>query len=217
MTYTYSTLCDDIVANMEEDSAEFLVELPSIISRAQNYLQRRVDPINIIRYTTVSVSAATRTLDLPTDLLILRSVQVCATSGWNTILQQTNEYLTAYWPDYTSCAAVKYYAPKDNTQIFLAPTPINNETAILEYVPRVTVLSTASPTNWFSDFADAAFFSACMMYANLWTKNSAASQLWKASVDEELATLNNEGRRTRKADTVDRGAGTPENTISGQI
>ena len=31
MPYTYSTLANDIIANMEEDSAEFVSALPSII------------------------------------------------------------------------------------------------------------------------------------------------------------------------------------------
>lgn len=213
MTYTYSELSDDIVANMEEDSSEFLAEIPSIISRAQAYLQRRVDPINIIRYVTVTASAGSRTLDLPGELLVLRNVQVCISSGWSTILQQTNEYLTAYWPDYTSVGTVKYFAPKDNSQIFLAPTPAVAERAILEYIPRVTTLSTAAPSNWFSTYADAAFFAACMMYANLWTKNANAAAVWKGVVDEELASLNNEARRTRRSDASDRSGGPPENTI----
>ena len=143
MGYTYSTLVADVQANMEEDSAEFVSALPSIIERAQGYLQRRLDPINTFRFTEISVSASTRTLALPSDLLVLKSIQVCATGGWTTLLEQNNEFLTAYWPDYTSCAPTKYYAPKDNATIFLAPTPPTNSTALIEYIPQVTILSSA--------------------------------------------------------------------------
>ena len=62
MPYTYSTLISDIQANMEEDSAEFVSALPAIVERAQSHLQRRLDPVNIITFTEVSVSASTRTL-----------------------------------------------------------------------------------------------------------------------------------------------------------
>jgi hypothetical protein len=216
MGYTYSTLAADIQANMEEDSDEFVSALPSIIERAQGYLQRRLDPINTFRFTEISVSASNRSLMLPADLLVLKSIQVCATGGWTTLLEQNNEFLTAYWPDYTSCAPTKYYAPKDNASIFLAPTPPSNATALIEYIPRVTVLSSAAPSNYFSENADSAFFAAAMMYANAWTKNANAVAIWKGMADEELAVLNVEYARARRSDTSNRAQGSPENTIGGQ-
>jgi hypothetical protein len=215
MPYTYTTLTDDVIANMEEDSAEFVSALPSIIKRAQSHLQRRLDPVNIITFTEVSVSASVRTLTLPDNLLVLKSIQVCATGGWNNLLEQNNEYLTAYWPDYTSCAPTKYYAPKDNATIFLAPTPPSNTTALIEYIPRVTVLSSAFPTNYFATYTDTAFFAAAMLYANAWTKNAGAVAVWKGILDEELAVLNIESTRARRSDTVNRYNGSPENTIAG--
>lgn len=217
MAYTFSTLVDDIIANMEEDSDEFVSALPSIILRAQGYMQRRVDPVNIIRFTEVSVSASTRSLSLPSDLLVLKSVQVCTSDGWTPLLQQTNEFLTAYWPDYTSCTTPKYFAPKDNSAIYLAPTPAVNATALVEYVARVTVLTSAAPTNWYSENTESAFFAAAMMFANMWTKNKDAVAVWKGIADEELTVINNEARRARRSDTVDRSRGSPENTISGDV
>ena len=216
MPYTYSTLTNDVIANMEEDSAEFVSALPAIIERAQGYLQRRLDPINTFRFTEVSVSGGSRTLTLPSDLLVLKSIQVCATGGWSNLLEQNNEYLTAYWPDYTSVAPAKYYAPKDNASIYLAPTPPSNTTALIEYIPRVTILSSLHPTNYFSERAESAFFAAAMMYANAWTKNAAAVQIWKSMADEELAVLNIEYTRARRSDTSNRNLGSPENTIAGQ-
>jgi hypothetical protein len=216
MPYTYSSLSNDVIANMEEDSEEFVSALPSIIERAQAHLQRRLDPVNIIRFTEISVSASKRTLALPADLLVLKSIQVCATGGWNNLLEQNNEFLTAYWPDYTSVAPSKYYAPKDNASIYLAPTPPSNTTALIEYIPRVTVLSSANPSNYFANYTDAAFFAATMMYANAWTKNAAGTTIWKGILDEELAVLNNEFSRARRSDTVNRYNGSPENTIAGQ-
>jgi hypothetical protein len=215
MPYTYSTLTSDVIANMEEDSSEFLAALPAIIERAQSHLQRRMDPVNIIRFTEVSVSASTRTLNLPSDLLVLKSIQVCATGGWNNLLEQNNEFLTAYWPDYTSCAPSKYYAPKDNASVYLAPTPPTNGTALVEYIPRVTILSSAFPSNYFSDRTDTAFFAAAMLYANAWTKNAGAVTVWKGILDEELTVLNIEATRARRSDTSNRFNGSPENTIAG--
>lgn len=214
MPYTYDTLTSDVIANMEEDSAEFVSALPSIISRAQAYLQRRVDPISIIRFIDVPVSAGTRTITMPSDLLVLRSVQVSTSTGTINLVQQTNEYLTVYWPVYTSTATPKYYAAKDNTEVFVAPTPAINSSATLEYLPRVSILSSTVSTNWFAEYADAALFAASMMYANAWTKNPGAVALWKTQADEELSVLNNEARRSRRSDSSDRNLGSPENNIA---
>ena len=216
MAHTYSTLVTDIVANMEEDSAEFTSAIPMIIERAQGYIQRRVDPLELIYTTDVSVSASVRTLALPSNLRILRSIEVCVSGEWRGLLQQTNEYLVAYWPAFTSVGLPKYWAPKDNTSIYLAPTPVSNTTAHLEYIAQVTILTSALPTNLFAEKMPEAFFCAAMMYANLWTKNREAFVAWKALLDEELTVANNESKRMRRSDAVDRGKGTPENTISGE-
>lgn len=214
--YTFSSLSTDIIANMEEDSDEFTSAIPSIIERAQGYLQRRIDPLEIIYYADVSVSASTRTLSLPSDLRILRSIEVCVSGGWRQLYQQTGEYLTVYWPDFTQVGEPKYYAPKNNSEILLAPTPVSAVAARLEYIAKVTVLTSAQQTNWFSENLGEAFFAAAMMYANMWTKNKESTLIWKNLADEELTVVNNEAKRTRRNDAVDRSGGTPENTISGE-
>lgn len=214
MAYTYDTLVADVIANMEEDSSEFVSALPAIIERAQIYLQGRIDSPEILRYAEISVSASTRTLNLPADLKVLKAVQILQGPHYVNLLQQTNEYLVAYWPDFASTAPTKYFATKDNLQIFLAPTPPEETLANVEYVPRVTILTSAASTNWFSENAEAAFFAAAMMYANMWTKNPNATNIWKGTTDEELSVLNNTARRSRRSDDTDRSQGAPENNLA---
>lgn len=212
--YTYSSLVADVVANMEEDSDEFLAAMPLIVERAQAYLQRRCDAVNILLNVETSVSAGGRSVALPSDLLVLKNIQVAVSgTGVVNLTQQTNEYLVAYWPDLGATGVPKYYAPYNNRAVLVAPTPASATTAYLEYVPKVAVLTSTAPTNWFSTDADAAFFAAAMLYANMWTKNGEASSRWKAVADEELTVLNNEARRSRRSDTVDRSRGTPENNL----
>lgn len=216
MAYTYTTLQTDIIANMEEDSDEFLEALPQIVSRAEELLRRRIEPPAVLRVATVTVSASVRTIDLPSDLMVLKSVTVSTTTGRINLLQQTNEYLTEYWPVPTSVGTPKYYAPKDHLQIYVAPTPAVNATADVEYMGEVTALSSAAPSNWYSEKAGAALFAAAMLYANAWTKNGSALAFWKSQVDEEMTAINNEARRSRRSDTSDRSGGPPENTLAGQ-
>ena len=98
----------------------------------------------------------------------------------------------------------------------MAPTPPSNAKALIEYIPQVTILSSANPTNYFSERADSAFFAAAMMYANAWTKNANAVTIWKGLADEELAVLNIEYTRARRSDSSNRNQGSPENTLAGQ-
>lgn len=217
MPYTYDTLVADVIANMEEDSDEFVSALPSIVERAQDYLQKRIDSSQLNRLTSVSISASTREFILPSDLLVLRSIQIRGSSGWTNMIPQNNEYLTAYWPDYTSVGMPEYYATIDNQTLLLAPTPVSNLPATIEYIAKVTVLTSGAPSNWFSQNVGAAFFAATMMYANMWTKNSEAVQIWRTTADEELTVINNEARRQRRSDTIDKSAGSPENTLGGDV
>ncbi len=212
MSYTYDSLVADVIANMEEDSAEFLAALPAIVQRAQEYIQRRSDPVEILKTSTIS--AVGRETTLPPDVLVVKSVVAQVSTSAYPLLQQTNEYLSSYWPDYTSTGVPKYYAAKDNVSIFLAPTPVSTIPLTVEYVARLPVLSSAQPTNWFSQNSASAFFMAAMMFANLWTKNSVGYQLWKSLVDEELSAVNNTARRARREDTSDRNSGAPENNLA---
>jgi len=53
-----------------------------------------------------------------------------------------------------------------------------------------------------------------MMYANMWTKNPNATNIWKGAADEELSVLNNTARRARRSDDTDRSGGSPENNLA---
>jgi hypothetical protein len=209
----YDALVSSLQLQMEEDSAEFLSELPQIVSRAQNYLQRRLDPPATFTYTTVSCSASNPLLSLPSDLLVLKNLELVRDER-RPLLQQNNEWLSVYWPVATSVGTPKYYAARDNSTVMLAPTPVSNAPVLVEYVAREPILSTSTSTNWFSQQADNAFVLAAMMYSNLWAKNAELAQVWKQQTDEELTALNNEFRRARRQDASDRTSGTPENNIA---
>lgn len=217
MAYTYSTLLQDVIDNMEEDSDEFLSALPSIVLRAQDYLQRRCDSAQINTFVSAIASAGEPLLTLPSNLLVLKSAMVSTSVGTGPLIQQTNEYLRTYWPVMTSTGNPKYFANLSNQIISIAPTPEADSGIVLEYVARVTTMTSAAPTNWFGDNAENALFASCMMYANMWTKNSGASQLWKTVADDEIQALNNEARRTRQSDSSDRQNGTPENNLLGKV
>jgi hypothetical protein len=209
----YDELIESLQRTMEENSSEFQAELPLLVVRAQNYLQRRLDPPDIVTYVTVTGAASSRELALPSDLLVLKGVDVLVSSEQRPLLQQTAEWLTTYWPVVTSVGTPKYYAAKDNNSILLAPTLTSAFPFVVKYVSKVPLLSTSVSSNWFTENAENAFFFTAMMYANYWAKNPEMATAWKAQADEELTALNNEARRARRQDAADRTSGSPENNI----
>ncbi len=220
--YTYDTLTQDIKDNLEEDSAEFSSALPFIIERAQAFLQRRVDPLELVRRQIVSYSATNYgMLTLPDEVRILQNVANISSAedvpaSRYEVLQQTYEYVAAYWPDMsTTASTMKYWAPIDNNVIMIVPPPPGDRQLELKYIATVSVLSSSVSTNLFAEQMPEAFFNAAMMYANMWTKNSGAVEIWKAAANEEIMTINNEARRTRGSDAANKQNGTPTNTIGG--
>lgn len=214
MSYTYNTLVIDIIDNMEEDSDEFYSAMPDIIRRAQNYLQNRVQVPEMLVFHSTNTIANNRELDLPADLHVLKSVLLQESNRWRPLIMQTNEFLAHYWPNYSQTGVPKYYANKDNTKLWLAPTPAAAYPVNLEYVVKPPVLSFVQQTNWFSENLPNAFFMAAMMFANAWAKNAEATAAWKQLVDDELLAISERSRRTRREDVAYRGSGTPENNLA---
>lgn len=207
---TYDMLVIELLDNMEDDSEEYYAALPGIIQRAQEYLQRRLDTLRLCKVYTTTTTAGDRELTLPTDCLVVMSI-VCNDVP---LLQQTNEYLAAYWPSVTEQGIPKYWAPLDGKKVLLAPTPAAAYPVSIEYAFRVPTLTVTNQTNWFTENAPTLLFNACMMFSQAWVKNRSGFEVWKALTDDELMALMVEGKRLRREDTSNRTAGSPENVFT---
>lgn len=213
MSYTYSTLSSDIQNTLEENSTEFLDALPGIITRGQAYIQNRLDGPSLVKHAEILLSQGEYEIPLPADCQIIKSVQLNTAGVITPLMLQTNEYLGVYWPTRGTAGTPKYYAPKDETTIYIAPAATAAQLLMIEYVAKIATLTSAEPTNWFATNAETALFNSCMMFANRWAKNMQATTVWKSLTDEEIAALNNVARRNRRDDSYDRTQGSPENNL----
>ena len=226
MSFTYQTLKTQAIAVAEDDSTEFSDYLDTGIDLAEIRLFRDLDTYGLVSYTTLSCSAGIQTMSLPTGTRITKSLTYLNANGSATnLLLRTDEFVKDYWPIRTSTGIPKYYAKWGYTQIVLAPTPVSDAGIEFSIITKPSALTSASNTNWFTDYASDAIFFALMVEMMSFSKNPTALAIWDKRYNDAVATLQNESRRTRRDDMQDPASpesenntqDTPAKFISGAI
>jgi len=210
---TYSYLVTDIKNTAENDSTEFLDQIPYFINKAELQLTKDLDDFGLDVFTTITLSASNPIVSIPSGTRLIRNVNyTTSVSNIKTnLLQRTYEYAIDYFP-YASASTgtPRYYARKNNTQIYIVPTPASTVTGEIQTVARPASLTSASPTNYYSEFCYNALFYRCMFEANFFMKNWEVSQVWEAQYKNSIDGLRNQARRTRQDDME-----TPRNPVGG--
>ena len=196
----YTTLTTDIINTTENDSTEFLNQLPNIVNRAEERLTDELDDYGLVTYTSVAVSQGNNIVTLPTGTRILKNFNVVVNGKRTSILVKTDEYLRDYWNVSASTGEPKYYAHKDNTTIMVAPTPSSTSNGEIVHVTRPTTLTSASPTNYFTGFCYNALFNACLVESYIFMKNFQVIPAMEQNYQSAIAVVRNRARRFRRDD-----------------
>jgi hypothetical protein len=202
MATTYALLQTRIQDTMENDGSEFIAAIPNFISAAELRLTRELDSNGFSQYITGNFTAADAFFVLPSNNLVVNSLNWTNTVGSRiALLLRSKEFIEDYWPVRSSVGNPKYYAKFRNDKVLIAPTPTSAWAVELDYVVQPSALTTVTqPTNYFTDFCENALFYACMVEACLFTKNPSAVQVWEAQYQRETMSLVNEARRNRRDD-----------------
>ena len=210
---TYSYLVTDLKNTAENDSTEFADQIPYFINKAELQLTKDLDDFGLDVFTTITLSASNPIVSIPSGTRLIRNVNytTSVSSIKTNLLQRTYEYAIDYFP-YASASTgtPRYYARKNNTQIYIVPTPASTVTGEIQTVARPASLTSASPTNYYSEFCYNALFYRCMFEANFFMKNWEVSQVWEAQYKNSIDGLRNQARRTRQDDME-----TPRNPLGG--
>lgn len=196
----YTFLVEDIIGATENDGSEFLAYMPKIVNRAEERLTRDLDDYGLVAYTSVAVSSGNNIVTLPSGTRIVKNINMVANGTRIHLLQRTDEYIRDYWPVSASTGTPVYYGRRDNTTVLIAPTPVSTFDGEIAYVARPVTLTSATPTNYFSDFCYDALFNACMVEALVFMKDYNAVQLFEARYKTAITELQNRARRTRRDD-----------------
>lgn len=211
--YTY--LVNDIIETTENDGSEFLSHIPKIVNRAEERLTRSLDDYGLVTVTSVTLLAGTNVFTLPTGTRYLKNLHIKDSGTKINLLQRTDEFINDYWQVSASTGTPKYYARKTNTQILFAPTASATYSGELVYVTRPTTLSSATDTNYYTDFCYDALFAASMVEALNFMKNYSVVQVYEQQYQNAVEGLRNQARRTRRDDMEFPAYPSGENTING--
>ena len=219
----YSYLKDDIVNTIENDSNEFATQIPFFVQKAEDRLIKELDDVALDTYSSVTFTANNPVVSLPDGALVVRNVNFTTSAtvfgeptGIIPLLQRTYEYAIDYFPHAsTSTGEPRYYARKNNTEIYVVPTPASTLTGEIQTTKRPLALASATGTsattsNYFSDFCYNALFDACMVESMIFMKNFSLVPAMEQKYQSSINALRNQSRRTRRDDMQ-----SPANPLGG--
>ena len=170
---TYDELKQKIIDYTEVSSNVFTdTILNGFINDAEYRILREVDSDNNRRYATANLIASTRFIDVPTDLLIIRSAQIVDSELADGNTNQNRDFLqfrdTSFMSEFNPTATTgvpKYYSNWDETRIVVAPTPDQTYTIQLNYILKPTGLSSTNTTTYLSNEFPNGLLYACLVEA----------------------------------------------------
>ena len=170
---TYDELKQKIIDYTEVSSNVFTdTILNGFINDAEYRILREVDSDNNRRYATANLIASTRFIDVPTNLLIVRSAQIVDSDLADGSTDQNRDFLqfrdTSFMSEFNPTATTgvpKYYSNWDETRIVVAPTPNATYTIQLNYILKPTGLSSTNTTTYLSTEFPNGLLYACLVEA----------------------------------------------------
>ena len=168
---TYAELVQKIRDYTEVDSNVLTSTIiDGFIEDAEWRIFREIDSDNNRRYATANLIASQRFIDVPADLLIVRSAQIVDSDGSSQ--PDNREFLeyrdTSYMSEYNPTGATgvpKYYGFWDNDTIVLAPTPDATYTIQLNYILKDPGLSSTNTETYLSKVFPNGLLYACLVEA----------------------------------------------------
>ena len=215
---SYSFLKTDLINTTENDSNEYESQISNIVERAESRLMKELDDFGLDNYSTFTFTAGDPIVTVPSGTLVVRNVnyKTSVSSNITTLLQRPYEYAIDYFPHASaSTGTPRYYSRKNNTEIYVVPTPASALTGEIQTTKRPLALSSATGTsattsNYFSDFCYNALFDACMVESMVFMKNFSLVAVMEQKYQSSISGLRNQARRTRRDDME-----TPSNQLGG--
>ena len=204
MAYTLAELQTDIRGYTEVDSNVFTdAVLSRIIQNAENKIYREVDSDQDRHYATSSLIVGNRYVTIPSDLRLIRYVQLKDSAGNQYYLEQRDTtFMAEYYsdPGSSSVDIPKYYANWDENFWVVAPTPDKTYEITLGYNKEpVSIVTDTAGTYLSNKYADLLLY-ACLVNAYGYLKGPAdILQYYSQAYEKALLSyaIEQQGRRRR--------------------
>jgi hypothetical protein len=204
MAYTLAELQTDIRGYTEVDSNVFTdAVLSRIIQNAENKIYREVDSDQDRHYATSSLIVGNRYVTIPSDLRLIRYVQLKDSAGNQYYLEQRDTtFMAEYYsdPGSSSVDIPKYYANWDENFWVVAPTPDKTYEITLGYNKEpVSIVTDTAGTYLSNKYGDLLLY-ACLVNAYGYLKGPADMlQYYSQAYEKALLSyaIEQQGRRRR--------------------
>lgn len=212
MAYTYTTLKAAIESYLQQYDDDFVANLPEIIRQAEDRLIKATNlPVFKVNKTS-TMTAASRFLSAPSDMLSAFALTVIDGSGNYIPLIFRNSSLIYEMYGGTASGLPVYYSLYNDTTFLLGPAPDANYGVEFQYFYRPTSITTSvDGTSWLGNNAENALLYACLLEAYIYMKGDKdVMAFYKDSYDQAVAALRRLGEGLSEQDTyTDNGPSVP--------
>ena len=200
MAITYSDFLTQVRNYTEVDSNVLTSTiLDQFITNIELNIAGKVDYDDLRKYSTATCIIGQRYLSLPSDQLVLRSVQVFNTNGDRSFLDKRDtSFISEYDPDGTQ-GLPKYYANWNENTFLVAPTPDLAYTVQINYITYPSHF-TSTNTTYLSTYQQSMLLHGVLTEAFSYLKGPADMyKLYSDKYNEEVQAfaLQQMGRRRR--------------------
>ena len=119
----------EVDANVLSDSI-----IQDFIRNVELDVAGKVDYDDLRKYATSNFTASNRAVSIPSDSLVLRSVQHISSGGVRTFLEKRDTSFISEFNGSGTEGTPKYYANWDEFNIIVAPTPASADTIQINYI-----------------------------------------------------------------------------------
>ena len=201
----YATLKASIQNFLEDDSAELVASIDTIIGQAEDMIFQRLPNLPCFRQTSSAADLVKGQSDyvVPTARMI-RQVSVVSSDVTSYLDHRVDSYLRDFWPNATLRSTPRFYSTKSastsGTTITIAPTPDAAHPYLVDFIAPEAGLSSNNLNNWVGDNAENVLLSACLYEASAFLKAGETLALYKTQFDEAVALLVQEMQRDYAAE-----------------
>lgn len=190
---TYDDLVAAVDGWLDRDDLSELV--PSFVSLAESRLNRllRVPAME----TRATITATDEAVDLPSDLLRIRSVYVSGTP--NRALNPVS--IDALPSTYSGAAGIPQSYAISGSTIYLAPPPASDTDLVITYWEKIPALGNVTQTNWLITRHPDVYFYGTLLAAEAYLANDNRLPIWTAAFENAIAEIQDEGNKDRYGGT----------------
>ena len=207
MSYTFQNLKDDVRDYTEVDSTVLTDALLSTMAKnAENRIYRDADSDDNRFYATSNLAVGNRYVTIPSDLRIIRYIQLTDTTVTPNVHTFLEKKDTSYMAEYYNRPSVqsgipKYYANWDANFWVVSPTPNAAYAITMAYIKQPSSISASNTTTTYlsNKYQDLLLYDTLVEAYGYLKGPADMLQYYEASYKRALATysIEQQGRRRR--------------------